>query len=341
VANVVVFVEVREGKATTASRFAVAEARRVGSDLGATVYAVVAIAPLPDQAIEALAASIGEAGADRVLCCMDDALAGAAVDVFVGPLLASLAERLAPLLTIFPAGAVGPALGPPLAVRLGGPYHPRASLEVLRPAGEPPRLELRRFRAADSAIRALELGTMDRPVVTTLGVGPDPGRRGTPLDEVEMVAYTAPARPGVRELDVEPEAQDPQGDRIELAALLVVVDRTVAEERLDQLRAAAAPGTVVLQAAPGQRNSAVALASPERVLVVGQGPASAALVRGTLTPQTRVAVVGSKSAEKGLGRIDVVWRADRDKAVTALVSALAPDGEAQREPGQEPEEAVP
>ena len=117
-ANLLVFVEVRRGEATGPSVYAVGEARRVARELGATVYAVLPIGPAGESAIDGYAHRLGEAGADRILCCADPALEGALLDGVAGPLLAALVERLRPVLTIFPAGAVGPALGPPLAVAL-------------------------------------------------------------------------------------------------------------------------------------------------------------------------------------------------------------------------------
>jgi hypothetical protein len=44
-------------------------------------------------------------------------------------------------------------------------------------------------------------------------------------------------------------------------------------------------------------------------------------VRRTLAPGTRVAVAGSKSAEKDLGRVDVVWRPAKE-GISSLVAAL-------------------
>jgi hypothetical protein len=62
------------------------------------------------------------------------------------------------------------------------------------------------------------------------------------------------------------------------------------------------------------------VACPARMLVAGKA-AAAAIVRRTLAPGTRVAVAGGKSAEKDLGRIDVVWRPAKE-GVSALVKAL-------------------
>src|SRR5439155_6176565 len=108
---------------------------------------VMALGPSSEAVIEGHARALGQAGADRILCCADAALEGVLLDASVGPVLAALGERLRPVLTLFPAGAIGPALGPPLAMRTGGLYHPRACLEVLRDDSGP-RLSVRRFRAA-------------------------------------------------------------------------------------------------------------------------------------------------------------------------------------------------
>jgi electron transfer flavoprotein alpha subunit len=316
VANIVVFVEVRRGETTVASRFAVSEARRVASALGASVYAVLALGPATEEVIEAHARTLGQAGADRILCCADRALEGALLDVNVGPFLAALAERLRPALTLFPAGAIGPALGPPLALRLGGLYHPRAWLEVARDDGGA-HLSLKRFRAADGGLRALEIGgPRSRPVVATLPAGPDPGLRGAPATEVEMLAYVAPVngRPAIRELSSEPD----DAETVELAPAILAVAADVKAADLSALRAAAPAGAIVVR--EGERPPGLDVACPARLLVAGKGP-TAAIVRRTLAPGTRVAVAGGKSAEKDLGRIDVTWRPAKE-GLSPLVAAL-------------------
>ena len=95
-ANVVVWGEIRAGAITIATRHAVAEARRIGSELGATVYAVMAMGMLDESVIEAHAAALGEAGADRILCCEDPGLEGPVVDATAGAWLAGIARRLRP-----------------------------------------------------------------------------------------------------------------------------------------------------------------------------------------------------------------------------------------------------
>jgi electron transfer flavoprotein alpha subunit len=323
-ANIVVFVEVRRGEPTVASRFAVAEARRVAGELGATVYAVLALGRAGEEAVERHARSLGQAGADRILCCADAALDGPLLDSVVGPFLAALADRLRPMLTLFPAGGVGPALGPPLALRMAGVFHPRACLEVLRDeAGG--RLSLRRFRASDGCVRALDVGSArSRPAVATLPAGADPGPRGAPAVEVEMLAYVPPAagKPVVRELESEPDEAEP----VELAPALLSVGADVKPGELEALRAAAPAGTVVVR--EGETAAGLDVACPARLLVAGKAPAPPG-VRRSVAPGTRVAVAGAKSAEKDLGRIDVVWRPAKS-GLSSLVTALGGEARAAK-----------
>jgi electron transfer flavoprotein alpha subunit len=312
-ANIIVFVEVRRDQATVASRFAVSEARRVASELGATVYAVIATGPTPEAAIEAHGRALGQAGADRILCCSDAAMGGPLLDAAVGPFLAGLAQRLRPVLTLFPAGAVGPALGAPLAMRMGGLFHPRASLEVVRDGGSA-RLAVRRFRG-DGAVRTLDVGSAHgRPTVASLPAGVEPGPRGAPAVEVEMLPYVAGGEPAVRELSSEPD----DAEAVELAPVLLAVSGEVKPAELAALRSAAPPGAVVVR--EGERPPGLDVACPARMLVAGKA-ATAAIVRRTLAPATRVAVAGGKTAEKDLGRIDVVWRPAKE-GLSPLVKAL-------------------
>jgi electron transfer flavoprotein alpha subunit len=317
VANIVVFAEIRRGEPTAASRFAVSEARRMASELGATVYAVMTVGPASEAVIENHAQLMGRAGADRILCCADVALEGALLDATVGPFLTALVQRLQPALTLFPAGAIGPALGPPLAIRLGGVYHPRACLEVARDeAGL--RLSLRRFRASDGAVRTVSVADPGRrPVVATLPSGPEPGERGQAVVEVEMLPFVAPpdGRRTIRQLGSEP---DDAGEAVELASTLLSVGAEVKAAELEGLRAAAPPGTVVVR--EGDRPPGLELACPARLLVAGKGTVPG-LVRRTIAPGTRVAVAGGKSAEKDLGRIDVIWRPAKE-GLSSLVAAL-------------------
>ena len=127
----------------------------------------------------------------------------------------------ATVLTLFPAGSIGPALGPPLALRLDGLYHPRAALTVVAgDEGSSTRLAISRYRAADGASRTLEVG--ETPIVATLPAGRDPGRRGRPAREVEMLPFHSEPRAALfRELSSETD----ELERVEMVTTLVTLGR--------------------------------------------------------------------------------------------------------------------
>ena len=130
-ASIIAYTEIEHAAITAPSRFALAEARRIADDLGATVYALLALGPTAPDELAALAGEVGTAGADRVLCCADEAVHGPSLDATHGPLLAAVAERLRPTLVLFPEGESGPKLGQPLAERMGATFMPSATLEIL------------------------------------------------------------------------------------------------------------------------------------------------------------------------------------------------------------------
>ena len=139
-ASIIAYSEIRDTAMTAGSRFALAEARRVADDLGATVYALLALGPTTPEGLAGLAAEVGQAGADRILCCADEALRNPALDATHGPLLAAVAERLRPILVLFPEGEAGAELGRPLADRMGATFLGRSVLAIqaateLEPAG--------------------------------------------------------------------------------------------------------------------------------------------------------------------------------------------------------------
>jgi electron transfer flavoprotein alpha subunit len=317
-ASIVVFVEVRRGAVTRASRFAVGEARRVATELGATVFALVATGASDEAALEEYGRTLGEVGADRVLCWADAVLDGDGplLDDAAGPLLAAVGERLRPLLTLFPAGSVAAALGPPLSLRLRGHYHPRATLALTREPGRA-RLFVRRLRAADGAVEKVAVGESGHPpVVATLAAGDEPPRRGRIPAEVEALAPVPAAARRVRVLSSEPD----EAERVELAAALVAVGPGLNATERTALRAAAPSDTAVVDD-DGEALAGVEAACPARLLVIGRAPASAA-VRGALAPDTRVAVAGTKPAEKDLPRVDLVWRPAARQRLASLTSAL-------------------
>ena len=178
---------------TAGSRFALAEARRVADDLGATVYALLALGPTTPEGLAGLAAEVGQAGADRILCCADEALRNPALDATHGPLLAAVAERLRPILVLFPEGEAGAELGRPLADRMGATFLGRSVLAIQAATElEPAQVLVRSQQGDDGGQRVVSLREIGRPAVLTLGDGTAPLALGEPASEMEMLSYPAP-----------------------------------------------------------------------------------------------------------------------------------------------------
>jgi hypothetical protein len=201
-ASIVAYIELREGCITRPSRFVVAEARRVADTAGATVYALLAVGDLRQDVIDQLALEMSAAGADRILCSSAEALAGPPLNATHGPLLALVAERLRPVLFLFPAGGTGTELGPSLALRIGAAYLPNASVDIVSEErgveSRSQRILLTRWRAARDALRRIDVGDFERPVVASLSCGTAPARLGEPCAEVEMLPCPEPGLHGVR-----------------------------------------------------------------------------------------------------------------------------------------------
>ena len=198
-ASIVAYTEIRQASITAPSRFVLAEARRIADDLGATVYALLALGPTTPEGLAALAGKVGTAGADRILCCTDEALAGPSSDATHGRLLVAVAERLRPALVLFPEGEAGPALGRPLAERMGAAFLPCSALEVQAAIGLEPAQVLVRCPDDDHLLpRAVSLREIGRPVVATLLNGTAPPALGEPASEMEMLSYTTPTPPPPR-----------------------------------------------------------------------------------------------------------------------------------------------
>jgi electron transfer flavoprotein alpha subunit len=321
--NLLVPIDLREGVPTAPSLFALSEARRVARQAGVTVFAVVLTAPRPEAEVHEIAARLGVAGADKVLLCERTGLDAPALDATHGPLLQHVAERVPPLIVLFPAGGAGLQLGAPLAARLGAAFAAVADLEV---SGSPTplpdsvgRVYLRRWHRDSSAYRRLDPVELERPVIAVLSAQGEPRAEGTPNVEVQALeGPTAPA-PAI----VEREALPDEDVAISLARVLVLVDPEVGAERIAALTAAAPAGVTVVDLARVSP-AALAVCAP-RVLVhiraSADSPSVAQLV--SPSPRTRVGVVHLGAGESPVpGRSDVVWRADGPDALSALAAAL-------------------
>jgi hypothetical protein len=275
------------------------------------VFAVVTCDPRPEEEIHRIAARLGVAGADKVLLCEGPGLDAPPLDSTHGAALHTAAEKVPPLLVLFPAGGAGLQLGPPLAVRLGAAFAAAADIEVSESPMPLPdsvgRLCLRRWRRDLSAYRRLDPVEMERPVIAILGALGPSRDEGTPDVEVQAIACAPPASRVVELESVADEDAD-----VALASVLILVNPAVGPEIVGKLAAAAPPGVAVVDAtrvAP----AALAANTPRVILSVETAARAAAP-----SPRTRVGVVLTTSADaSAFGRSDVVWRADGPRAGTS------------------------
>lgn len=302
VANLLVFVELRDGgSATEPSLFALGEARRIAAEVGATVYTLSVLPCEDQQVIEEIASALGKAGADRVLCCAAPQPGFAPLDVALGGLLAAVTDRLRPRLIIFPAGGSGLELGAPLAIRTGALYHPHATLEISRQATDHDpgiRILLKRRMVRRDQVRTLDLRQVGRRVVTTLGAASSQPPRGGPA-ELDVLSLPADALRLAADISSEP---DEQADFHSGLRLLLVAPSVASADRIRALRATAPPGLLVASAAEADT---LEVASPSVLIEVGNDLAELDALAPPLAPAARVAIAGDASYRRHAGA-DVV-----------------------------------
>jgi electron transfer flavoprotein alpha subunit len=320
-ANIVVFVELREGRPTQPALFALREARRVANALGATVYGLVTAGALDARAIDALPGPLGASGADKVLLCVGPALAGPPIDPVYASLLDQVWKTLRPRLFAWPAGNVGLQLAPALAVRAEAVFFPRAVLELGDPARPeaPATLVARRWGAELDGQWTLALTGAHANAVVTLAAGPADLPEPTGETELQLLSPPAAGPAGIEELETSADADA----AIELASLLVVAGGAEREKTVAELRArAATPAAAVLAELPA---GAMADACPAVVVILGGKPYPAGLTEVRATPAAQVVLAG-KRAQVPSPLVSALWQVDRAEALSALAAALAGGG---------------
>jgi hypothetical protein len=188
VANVLCVVELCDGRALPVSLEVLGQARRVSTELGATLYAVVALPRAPSYGEDDLIVQLAAHGADKVVIATDETLGGAddlRWGTHGGPLGAAC-DLLSPSLLLF--GQTPPAreVAARAAARLGAAFLIDAWVEAR--AG---RLSL--WQGAGREAAMLD-GELEFPVVATL----PPGRYlpAKSDDEAEVEVITTAGRPG-------------------------------------------------------------------------------------------------------------------------------------------------
>jgi hypothetical protein len=289
-----------------------------------TVFALIMTGPLPAAHIEELAAGLGLVGADRLLICEGPHLDAPALDATHGRALLTAAERIPPILVLFPAGGPGDELGPSLAARLGGAFGPAVDVEVSEQidplADGVGRLRLCRWRADHSGMRRLDPVEIERPVIAILGAHGEPNRTGTRDIDVEVIVCAPPAAAPVVELASQPD----EHDAIKLARGLILSGPAVDARLVARLQAAAPRGVVVVDS---RRVSPAALASssPEAVLELGRGAPAVGVSPRTRLGRVELADDETTSPGGGAGQLapDLIWRPHpADDPWTELEAAL-------------------
>ncbi len=229
-ACVLVHTEVDGGLPTDAARAVLGEGRRIGSTLGAAVYAVAWVPPGADDGEPArkLCEALGRGGADRVVLVA--APVAPTLWLTIGPALAKLCEHLRPNLVILPAHGGGRDIAPRLAARLGGAFIADPAVET-GPRGE---VVLARPVYGGDLWRRVQLDELDQVAVITLSAD-RPTAGGA--DEAEQVRLEI-ALPGASGLEVIASRAD-DASALERARVIVVAGAGVSPAALPLIEALA------------------------------------------------------------------------------------------------------
>lgn len=327
--NILVYIDIRGGRPTVPTLFALSEARRISRLAGASTYAVLVTAPLSTEQLESLAAPIGAAGADKLLLCEADEFTEPPDDVTHGRALDAAAARVPPVLVLFPAGGTGISLGPALAARLGGTFAPwsdfvTSEAEVPTPEGAS-RVQLIHLGPDGRTRRRLDPMEIERPIVATLGSGRRPPPAGSLRDlEVEVISN---ARPPEDALPIELERAPSTFAHLELATVLVLIADGADGRPLmapAEVGQDAPTGTVVARASrvpPG----VLAACCPDVLVKIGTSSAQTAR-----SPRTRVVLVAvGGDVDPAPEEVDVLWAlsARQELNVEAVRGLLAEIGD--------------
>src|SRR5262245_14942078 len=118
-ASVLVVIELVDDRPRPASLELLGQARRIGSELGATVYAVAACACPPGYGDDDLIAVLSRQGADKVLLATAEVHAGPMRWGTHGAAVMAACELMRPTLVLLSDGEGGRDLGARVAARLG------------------------------------------------------------------------------------------------------------------------------------------------------------------------------------------------------------------------------
>jgi electron transfer flavoprotein alpha subunit len=197
VANILCVIEVAEGRPRPVCLETLGQARRLGTHLGATVYAVVPLPRAPKFAEDDLIAILSKHGADKVVLVTDEGLEPGATSMRWGThgvAISAASDLLPPSLLLFGATAGAREVAARAAARLGAAYLPEAWLEL-----EADKLVV--WRGAEARLD----GELEFPVVATIPPGRYQPAEGDDEAEVEVIAASG-RTPDFEEVGADGEA---------------------------------------------------------------------------------------------------------------------------------------
>ncbi|MEO6955036.1 MAG: hypothetical protein ABI321_24765 [Polyangia bacterium] len=188
-ANILCFMEQYEGELTPSSLETLGQARRLGSGLGATVYAAVALDRAPGYGEDDVLAKLAAGGADKVLLLVGENFGQPSSTVTWethGPAVISAWDVSQPALMLVPASGCGREIAARAAARVGAAFLHDAFVEMQ--GGQLVLAEGRGERA-----RRLP-AALEFPVVATLPPGRYSAAAGDEEAEVEVLQVGAVQR---------------------------------------------------------------------------------------------------------------------------------------------------
>lgn len=182
-ANILVYIELENGRASQASLGLLGGGRCIASELGAVLCAVLPCAEPPSYDENDIIAVLSRHGADKVILLAHPQIGGDGPIALRSEALVHACERFRPRLLLLSASEEGSELGPRLALKLQGQF---CDMERLGVEGVSVENDLpgSRCRALDSLLRCEE------SLIMTLRDGGTP--RATGQDEAEVVVLRPP-----------------------------------------------------------------------------------------------------------------------------------------------------
>jgi electron transfer flavoprotein alpha subunit len=182
VANVLCVIELLQGRALPVSLEVLGQARRLSTELGATLYAVVALPRAPSWSDDDLVSTLAAHGADKVVIATDETLGGGEELRWGthGAALAAVCDLLSPSLLLFGATPTAREVAARAAARIGAAFLHEAWFDANDGA-------LSLFEGAGAEARTLE-GELEFAVVATVPAGRYAMSLGDDEAEVEVVA---------------------------------------------------------------------------------------------------------------------------------------------------------